>query len=223
MFPGHFPKACAPEVECPNFSRLSARARGGKMHTSDMVTNNRPAGGVVWLTGLSGSGKSTVSAELERRLLDLGRPVWVLDGDKVREGLCSDLGFSPEHRKENIRRVAEVARLFADAGLICIVAFISPYRADRERARSLLPAGRFIEVYLSTPLEVCERRDTKGLYARARAGLVKEFTGITAPYEVPLKPELELRTDKLTLDECVSTLVAKLSEKLPVEDCCPTS
>ena len=109
------------------------------MHTSDMVTNNRPSGGVVWLTGLSGSGKSTVSAELERRLLDLGRPVWVLDGDKVREGLCSDLGFSPEHRKENIRRVAEVARLFADAGLICIVAFISPYRADRERARSLLP------------------------------------------------------------------------------------
>jgi len=192
------------------------------MHTSDMVTNNRPAGGVVWLTGLSGSGKSTVSAELERRLLDLGRPVWVLDGDKVREGLCSDLGFSPEHRKENIRRVAEVARLFADAGLICIVAFISPYRADRERARSLLPAGRFVEVYLSTPLEVCERRDTKGLYAKARAGLVKEFTGITAPYEVPLEPELELRTDKLTLDECVSTLVAKLSEKLPVEDGCAT-
>ena len=193
------------------------------MHTSDMVTNNRPSGGVVWLTGLSGSGKSTVSAELERRLLDLGRPVWVLDGDKVREGLCSDLGFSPEHRKENIRRVAEVARLFADAGLICIVAFISPYRADRERARSLLPAGRFIEVYLSTPLEVCERRDTKGLYAKARAGLVKEFTGVSAPYEAPLKPELELRTDKLTLDECVSTVVAKLSEKLPVEDCCPAS
>ena len=193
------------------------------MHTSDMVTNNRPSGGVVWLTGLSGSGKSTVAAEFERRLLALHRPVWLLDGDKVREGLCSDLGFSPEHRKENIRRVAEVARLFADAGLICIVAFISPYRADRERARSLLPAGRFIEVYLSTPLEVCERRDTKGLYAKARAGLVKEFTGITAPYEAPLKPELELRTDKLTLDECVSTVVAKLSEKLPVEDCCPAS
>jgi len=187
------------------------------MHNRETVTNNRPSGGVVWLTGLSGAGKSTVAAELERKLLGLGRPVWVLDGDKVREGLCSDLGFSPEHRKENIRRVAEVARLFADAGLICIVAFISPYRADRARARSLLPAGRFIEVYLSAPLEVCERRDPKGLYAKARAGLVKDFTGITAPYEPPLDPELELRTDKFTVEECASTLVAMLSQKLPVE------
>lgn len=186
------------------------------MHTSEMVANNRPAGGVVWLTGLSGSGKSTIASELERRLLALGRPVWVLDGDKVREGLCSDLSFSPEHRKENIRRVAEVARLFADAGLICIVAFISPYRADRDRARSLLPPGRFIEVHLSAPLEVCERRDPKGLYAKARAGLVKDFTGITAPYEAPMDPELELRTDKFTVEECVSTLVSKLSQKLPV-------
>ena len=185
------------------------------MHTSEPKANNRPSGGVVWLTGLSGSGKSTIAAELERSLLALGRSVWVLDGDKVREGLCSDLGFSPEHRKENIRRVAEVARLFADAGLICIVAFISPYRADRERARSLLPAGRFVEVYLSTPLEVCERRDPKGLYAKARAGLVKDFTGITAPYEPPLKAELELRTDKLSLEECALTLISKLSEKLP--------
>ena len=179
------------------------------MHTSEKKTNNRAEGGVVWLTGLSGSGKSTIAGELERRLLALGRPVWVLDGDKVREGLCSDLGFSPEHRKENIRRVAEVARLFADAGLICIVAFISPYRADRDRARWLLPAGRFIEVYLSAPLEACELRDPKGLYAKARAGLVKDFTGITAPYEVPLKPELELRTDKLTVEECVLAVVAK--------------
>ena len=180
------------------------------MHTSEKKANNRPEGGVVWLTGLSGSGKSTIAGELERRLLALGRPVWVLDGDKVREGLCSDLGFSPEHRKENIRRVAEVARLFADAGLICIVAFISPYRADRDRARSLLPAGRFIEVYLSAPLEACEHRDPKGLYAKARAGLVKDFTGITAPYEAPLKPELELPTDKLTVEESVLAVVAKL-------------
>jgi adenylyl-sulfate kinase len=180
------------------------------MHTSEKKANNRPEGGVVWLTGLSGSGKSTIAGELERRLLALDRPVWVLDGDKVREGLCSDLGFSPEHRKENIRRVAEVARLFADAGLICIVAFISPYRADRDRARSLLPAGRFIEVYLSAPLEACEHRDPKGLYAKARAGLVKDFTGITAPYEAPLKPELELPTDKLTVEDCVQALVAKL-------------
>ena len=186
------------------------------MHTSEIVTSSRPAGVVVWLTGLSGSGKSTVAEEFERKLLALGRPVWVLDGDKVREGLCSDLSFSPEHRKENIRRVAEVARLFANAGLVCVVAFISLYRADRARARSLLPAGRFIEVYLSTPLEVCERRDPKGLYAKARAGLVKDFTGITAPYEPPMDPELELRTDKFTVEECVSTLVSKLSQKLPV-------
>jgi adenylyl-sulfate kinase len=180
------------------------------------MTNKRPAGCVVWLTGLSGSGKSTIAAELEGRLLEMGQPVWVLDGDKVREGLCVDLGFSPEDRKENIRRVAEVARLFAAAGMICIVAFISPYRADRERARSLLPAARFLEVYLSAPLEVCEQRDPKGLYARARAGLVKDFTGITAPYEMPLKPDLELRTDKFTIDECVSTLVSMLSEKLTI-------
>ncbi len=158
-----------------------------------------------------------MATELERRLLRLGRQVYVLDGDKVRTGLCSDLGFSPEHRKENIRRVAEVAALFADAGWICVVAFISPYRADRERARSLLPAGRFVEVYLSTPLDVCEQRDPKGLYARARAGLVKEFTGITAPYEPPLDPELELRTDQLSVEECVSALVLKLAEKLPVK------
>jgi adenylyl-sulfate kinase len=181
-----------------------------EMHETDAVTNKRATGCVVWLTGLSGSGKSTIAGELERRLLDKGRPVWVLDGDKVREGLCSDLGFSPEHRKENIRRVAEVARLFADAGLLCVVAFISPYRADRDRARGLLPVGRFIEVYLSAPLEACERRDPKGLYAKARAGLLKDFTGVSAPYEAPLKPELELRTDKLTVAECVSTLVSRL-------------
>jgi adenylyl-sulfate kinase len=164
-------------------------------------------GCVVWLTGLSGAGKSTIANELELRLQRLGRPTYVLDGDNVRANLCSDLGFSPEDRKENIRRIAEVARLFADAGLVCIVAFISPYRADRDRARAIVPAGRFIEVYLSTPLEVCERRDVKGLYAKARAGLVTEFTGISAPYEAPVKPELELRTDNLDLDECVTRLV----------------
>jgi adenylyl-sulfate kinase len=185
------------------------------MQSKERTTSNRGKGGVVWLTGLSGSGKSTLAAELERRLVALGRPVYVLDGDKVREGLCSDLGFSPEHRKENIRRVAEVAALFADAGLVCIVAFISPYRADRDRARSLLAEGRFTEVYLSAPLEACEERDPKGLYAKARAGLVKEFTGITAPYEPPLKPELELRTDKLSIEECASKLMATLPKTLP--------
>jgi len=171
-------------------------------------------GTVIWLTGFSGAGKSTIADALGQTLRLQGQPAYVLDGDKVRAGLCSDLGFSPEDRKENIRRIAGVAQLFADAGLVCIVAFISPYRADRDRARALLPTGRFIEVYLSTPLEVCEARDVKGLYAKARAGLVSEFTGISAPYEVPLKPELELRTDKLSLDECVGKLVAVLSRPL---------
>ena len=168
---------------------------------------------MVWLTGLSGSGKSTIAEALQRQLLARGRPAYVLDGDKVRTGLCADLGFSPEDRKENIRRIAEVARLFADAGLICIVAFISPYRADRDRARSLVPEGRFIEVYLSTPLAVCEQRDIKGLYAKARAGLVSEFTGISAPYEPPVEPELELRTDRLALDDCVARLTAMLDQR----------
>lgn len=174
--------------------------------------NNEGRGTVVWLTGLSGAGKSTIAEALEQALHRQSRAAYVLDGDKVRTGLCSDLGFSPEDRKENIRRIAGVAQLFADAGLICIVAFISPYRADRDRARALLPAGHFIEVYLSTPLEVCERRDVKGLYAKARAGLVSDFTGISAPYEAPLKPELELRTDQLNLEQCVDRLLTRVMQ-----------
>jgi adenylylsulfate kinase len=172
--------------------------------------SNKGRGTVVWLTGLSGAGKSTIAEALEQALQHQSRPVYVLDGDKVRTGLCSDLGYSPQDRKENIRRIAGVAQLFADAGIICIVAFISPYRADRDRARALLPEGQFIEVYLSTPLEVCERRDVKGLYAKARAGLVSDFTGISAPYEPPLKPELELRTDQLNLEQCVAQLLARV-------------
>jgi adenylylsulfate kinase len=178
------------------------------------VNSNQPiTGTVVWLTGLSGAGKSTIAEALEQSLRQRQVPVYVLDGDKVRTGLCSDLGFTPEDRKENIRRIAEVARLFADAGLVCVVAFISPYQTDRERARAMLPEGRFIEVYLSTPLEVCEQRDVKGLYAKARAGLVSEFTGISAPYETPLSPELELRTDQLDVEGCVSRLLGLLAER----------
>ena len=181
-----------------------------KPNTGETAQTHHRAGSVVWLTGLSGAGKSTIAEKLEETLRQRGRHTYVLDGDKVRTGLCSDLGFSPEARKENIRRIAEVARLFADAGIVCIVAFISPYRADRDRARALMPSGRFIEAYLSTPLEICEQRDTKGLYAKARAGLVKDFTGVSAPYEAPLQPEVELRTDKLTVAECVSALIAKV-------------
>jgi adenylyl-sulfate kinase len=178
----------------------------GKDHRSG------PAGCVVWLTGLSASGKSTIATELERVLLSQGKPAYVLDGDKTRLGLCSDLGFSPEDRKENIRRMGEVARLFGDAGIICISAFISPYRADRDRARRIVPPGKFIEVYVNAPLEVCEQRDPKGLYARARSGELKEFTGISAPYEPPLNPELELRTDKLSVAECVAAILERLTK-----------
>ena len=132
-------------------------------------------------------------------------------GDNVRHGLCSDLGFSPQDRRENIRRLGEVAKLFADAGIICITAFISPYRADRDLARSMTAGGRFIEIHLDAPLSVCEQRDPKGLYARARAGEIKDFTGISAPYEAPAKPELRLRTDRLTVEACVARIVAKLA------------
>jgi len=175
---------------------------------------NGQAGCVVWLTGLSAAGKSTIAAALERALFDRHKLACVLDGDNTRQGLCSDLGFSPADRRENIRRVREVARLFADAGIICIAAFISPYRADRKAARRLLPRGKFIEVHVNAPLAVCERRDPKGLYAKARAGKIKDFTGISAPYEPPSNPELELRTDLLSVAECVAAILERL-EKMP--------
>ena len=169
-------------------------------------------GRVVWLTGLSCSGKTTIAAELERRLFEHGQLVYVLDGDNLRHGLCADLAFSPADRHENIRRVGEVAKLFADAGLICITAFISPYRADRDAIRRSLPPGQFIEVYLNAPLAVCEQRDAKGLYAKARAGEIPEFTGISAPYEPPPQPEIELPTAQLPVGDCVARILALLAD-----------
>lgn len=186
----------------------------GKVTAKQRALRNGHSGRVVWLTGLSGSGKSTISIELERELFNLGKHAYVLDGDNIRHGLNKDLGFSPEDRKENIRRIGEVAKLMADAGTICITAFISPYREDREMVRKLLPPGQFIEVFINAPLEVCEQRDPKGLYSKARAGEIKDFTGISAPYEAPDKPELEVRTDQLTIQECV----AKIVEYLHVAD-----
>lgn len=168
-------------------------------------------GAVVWLTGLSGAGKSTVAEELQRQLLAKGQPTYVLDGDVIRRGLCSDLKFSPTDRKENIRRVGEVARLFADAGVICIVALISPYVEDRAMARKAAQPAKFVEVFINAPLEVCEKRDVKGLYARARKGELKEFTGISAPYEPPTNPELELRTDQSDVAACVAKIVGHLN------------
>jgi bifunctional enzyme CysN/CysC len=182
----------------------------GKVTAAHRARRNGHAGMVVWLTGLSGSGKSTLATEVERELFNLGKQAYVLDGDNVRHGLCSDLAFSPLDRKENIRRVGELAKLFADAGLICVTAFISPYRADRDLVRGMLNPGQFLEVYVNAPLEICERRDPKGLYAKARAQEIREFTGVSAPYEPPIQPELELRTDQLTVAESVARILDQL-------------
>jgi len=186
----------------------------GKVTARQRELRNGHRGYVVWLTGLSGAGKSTIATELERELFNLGRHVYVLDGDNVRHGLCSDLAFSPKDRTENIRRVGEVAKLFAEAGVICITAFISPYRADRDLVRKILPEGKFVEVFVNAPLNVCEERDPKGLYAKARANEIKNFTGISAPYEVPESPEVELATDKFSVPESV----AKVLEYLDASD-----
>ena len=185
----------------------------GAVTSEQRAARNNHHGLVIWLTGLSGVGKSTIATDLERELFSQLKHVYILDGDNMRHGLCTDLGFSPADRRENIRRIGEVARLFADAGFICITAFISPYRADRELVRSIISAGRFIEVYLNAPLEVCEKRDPKGLYAKARAGEIKEFTGVSAPYEPPVSPEIELLTDKLTPADCVSRILEFLKLK----------
>jgi adenylyl-sulfate kinase len=171
------------------------------------------AGVVVWLTGLSGSGKSTLALALDSALHGAGRHCYLLDGDNLRHGLCRDLGFSDTDRKENIRRTGEVARLMAEAGLIVICSLISPFAADRDQIReSCGTAGvRFIEVFVNAPLAICEQRDPKGLYKRARAGAIPGFTGIDSPYEPPSVPDLELRTDVRTLEECLADLVGKVA------------
>ena len=179
----------------------------GKVTAEQRALRNGHRGRVVWLTGLSGSGKSTIATELERELFNMGKHIYVLDGDNIRHGLNTDLGFSPEDRKENIRRIGEVAKLFAEAGMIAITSFISPYRSDRDLVRKMVAPGTFIEVFVNAPIEVCEERDPKGLYAKAKAGEIKEFTGISAPYEAPDKPEIELRTDKMTPQEAVARIV----------------
>ena len=161
----------------------------------------------LWFTGLSGSGKSTLARRVERRLVERGVQAYVLDGDNVRHGLNQDLGFGPEDRVENIRRVGEVARLFVDAGTLVLAAFISPYTADRARVRALFDEGTFLEVHVATPLEACEARDPKGLYRRARAGEIGDFTGISAPYEAPTLAELTIDTSEADLDTCAGRII----------------
>jgi adenylylsulfate kinase len=179
----------------------------------DEATRQELLGGpgcVVWFTGLSGSGKSTVARRVEKQLLEAGVRAYVLDGDNLRHGLNGDLGFTAADRAENIRRVGEVARLMQDAGLVVLSAFVSPYAADRDRVRALVPDGAFIEVFVDTPLEVCEARDPKGLYKKARAGVIANFTGISAPYEAPVEPEVHLETDGKTIDACAAFVVERL-------------
>jgi adenylylsulfate kinase len=172
---------------------------------------------ILWFTGLSGAGKSTLAHALEESLHQAGCLTFVFDGDNVRHGLCSNLGFSAEDRAENIRRVGEMTKLFLEAGVISLTAFISPFRADRERVRSLVPHGNFLEIYCRCPLEVCEQRDVKGLYKRARAGEIKDFTGISSPYEEPENPELVVDTGHLSLEESVETVLALLRERSVID------
>lgn len=168
---------------------------------------------VLWFTGLSGAGKSTVAGALETRLAELGHHTYLLDGDNVRHGLCSDLGFSEQDRRENIRRIGELAKLMADAGLIVLSAFISPHRAERQLVREMLPEGEFLEVFVNTSLEVCEQRDPKGLYKKARAGEIANFTGIDSEYEAPLNPEIDLLAGEKSLDALVDDCIKVLKER----------
>ncbi|MES1926939.1 adenylyl-sulfate kinase [Salinisphaera sp. T31B1] len=186
----------------------------GTVERPEREASNRHRGFTVWFTGLSGSGKSTLSVALEQRLYDMGCRTYRLDGDNVRSGLCRDLAFSPEDRIENIRRIGEVAKLFRDAGIINLTAFISPYRQDRQMARMLSErdANDFIEIYVDAPLSVCEDRDPKGLYKKARAGSIPNFTGISAPYEAPENPEVHVHTGDHSIEECVDQIVAHLLE-----------
>jgi len=167
----------------------------------------------IWMTGLPASGKSTLAVALEKALWQRGVHAYVLDGDNVRHGLNKDLGFSPEDRNENIRRIGEVAKLFTTAGVINITAFISPYRADRDQARRIMAEGEFVEVFVDCALQECERRDPKGHYKKARAGEMREFTGVSAPYEAPLQPEITVHTDRSSEAEGVQTIIAYLEEK----------
>lgn len=168
---------------------------------------------ILWFTGLSGAGKSTLAHAVEERLHEMGCRTFVLDGDNVRHGLCGDLGFSNEDRQENIRRIAEVAKLMLESGTITLTAFISPFRAERNMARKLVPHGDFLEIYCACDLQICEQRDVKGLYKKARQGEIDNFTGISSPYEVPDKPELVVDTSKYDLHTCVAQVLALLRER----------
>ncbi|MFM2641272.1 adenylyl-sulfate kinase [Vibrio chagasii] len=180
---------------------------------ADRVALKQQRSVCLWFTGLSGSGKSTVANAVESKLLQMGKHSYLLDGDNVRHGLNKDLGFSDTDRIENIRRIGEVAKLFVDAGNIVLTAFISPFISDRKQVRDLMQDGEFLEVFVDTPLEVCEQRDPKGLYKKARAGEIKHFTGIDSEYQAPLNPEIHLKTEKLSIEACADYVVSELEKK----------
>jgi adenylylsulfate kinase len=206
----------------PSGNAANLTRHAGAMPRPERFNALKTSGATLWFTGLSASGKSTIACALERALVSRGRFCYWLDGDNIRLGLGSDLGFSAEHRHENIRRIGEVAKLFADSGVIAITSFISPYRADRDRCRAMhenasggpLP---FLEVFIDTPIEVCEQRDPKGLYKKARAGQLLHFTGIDDPYESPAKPELVLKPATMSVDECVQSCIALLQQRALIQ------
>jgi adenylylsulfate kinase len=189
-----------------------------RWHNATIIREDRQIQGghksvILWFTGFSGSGKSTLAHAVEKALYDLGCRTYVFDGDNVRHGLCADLGFSKEDREENIRRIGEMSKLFIEAGVIALTAFISPFQADRERVRKLVAEGDFIEIYCRCPLEVCEQRDVKGLYQKARQGKITEFTGISSPYETPENPELVIDTANQPLETCVENIMQYLAAR----------
>jgi adenylylsulfate kinase len=180
---------------------------------SDRETQNGHKSAILWFTGLSGAGKSTLAHAVEARLFEMGCRTFVIDGDNVRHGLCGDLGFSADDRTENIRRVGEVAKLFTESGILTLTAFISPFRTDRDRIRQIVPEGDFLEIYCKADLSVCEERDVKGLYQKARAGEIKEFTGISSPYEAPEAPEITVETGSKPLKDCVTLVLEALKQR----------
>ena len=177
-------------------------------HRRESKNNHR--GAIVWFTGLSGAGKSTLAHAVEEKLHQLGCQTFVLDGDNIRHGLSSDLGFSDEDRIENIRRVGEISKLFMEAGIIVLTAFISPFQIERERVRSMFDSCDFMEIFCDSPIEICEKRDVKGLYKKARSGEIKDFTGVTSKYEVPKNPELTVYTGQTPLEECAQAILIKM-------------
>jgi adenylylsulfate kinase len=180
---------------------------------SDRETQNGHKSAILWFTGLSGAGKSTLAHAVEARLFEMGCRTFVIDGDNVRHGLCGDLGFSADDRTENIRRVGEVAKLFTESGILTLTAFISPFRTDRDRIRQIVQEGDFLEIYCKADLSVCEERDVKGLYQKARAGEIKEFTGISSPYEAPEAPEITVETGSKPLEDCVTLVLEALKQR----------